>query len=101
MRCYRRSAQREHPAMSVNIWTLGAFPRADKGDRKPQPRIGILPAMIVGLVAFMGTSSLLGFMVNIADQASLAIHVGQTRDVRGLQTALADAETDVRSYVAT
>jgi diguanylate cyclase (GGDEF)-like protein len=87
--------------MSVNFWSHRRPSPFDNGKAASQPRIGILPAMIVGLVAFMGTCSLLGFMVNIADQASLADHVSQTRDVPALQTALSDAEIDVRSYVAT
>jgi len=87
--------------MSVNFWSH-RFVSSHDGDKgKPQTRIGILPAMIVGLAAFMGTCSLLGFMVNISDQAHLVDHVAQTRDVRALYTSLSDAEIDARGYVAT
>ncbi len=64
-------------------------------------RLVSLPVMLVGLVTFMGLSTIIGFFVSQHDQARLLDYRFVTADVRTLQQALVDAETGVRGFVLT
>lgn len=64
-------------------------------------KYGTLPTMAVLLVAFMGVSSVVGFMLSRDDQMKLWDYRTATREVRVFQVALIDAETGIRGYVLT
>jgi diguanylate cyclase (GGDEF)-like protein len=57
--------------------------------------------LLVGLVAFMGLSTIVGFFISEREQARLLDYRYVTGDVRTLQQALVDAETGVRGFVLT
>jgi diguanylate cyclase (GGDEF)-like protein len=61
----------------------------------------MLPLVAVILVACMGISSIVGFVLTTRDQSKLRDYRIVTRDVRFLQGALIDAETGVRGFVLT
>lgn len=85
--------------MSVGTWNGAGAVLPEQSRRRQRERMRILPVMIVAVVAFMGANSVAGFLINIADQASLADRETETQQVRQLETALIDAETGVRGYV--
>jgi diguanylate cyclase (GGDEF)-like protein len=60
-----------------------------------------LSAIIIALVALMGVSTSITFVVSSADQARLRDYISATRNVRMVQIALLDAETGVRGVVLT
>jgi diguanylate cyclase (GGDEF)-like protein len=57
--------------------------------------------LTVGLLAVMGMSFLVGFVISGGHQAELGDYRSVTRDIRTLQAALVDAETGVRGFVLT
>ncbi len=60
-----------------------------------------LSAIIIALVALMGVSTSIVFVVSSGDQARLRDYISATRNVRLVQIALLDAETGVRGVVLT
>jgi diguanylate cyclase (GGDEF)-like protein len=58
-----------------------------------------LSAIIIALVALMGISTFITFIVSNSDQARLRDYIAATRSVRQVQIALLDAETGVRGVV--
>lgn len=58
-----------------------------------------LAALIIGLVAVMGASTFVAFIVSNSDQARVRAYIYETRDVRLIQFALLNAETGVRGVV--
>lgn len=60
-----------------------------------------LPLLAVLLVAFMGISSVAGFVLSRNEQVKLQDHRTVTRAVHEFQEALIDAETGIRGYVLT
>jgi diguanylate cyclase (GGDEF)-like protein len=61
--------------------------------------IGLVGAGVMLLVALMGVSAAIGFVLSSRDQARLRDDRAVTRDVRVFQQALVDAETGVRGFV--
>jgi diguanylate cyclase (GGDEF)-like protein len=61
--------------------------------------LGLIGAGVMLLIALMGVSALVGFLLSSHDQARLREDRAITRDVRVFQQALVDAETGVRGFV--
>jgi diguanylate cyclase (GGDEF)-like protein len=77
-----------------------AIPSLSRAIQKARWR-AILPALAVSLVAFMGISSVVGFVLSTNDQTQLLDFRAVTREVRLFQEALVDAETGLRGFLLT
>lgn len=71
------------------------------GQPRRLPSVGLVPMIVILLVAFMGVSAVAGFFLSASDQARLRESRAVTNDVRSLQQALIDGETGVRGFLLT
>ncbi len=62
-------------------------------------RLWLLSALTVGFIAVMALTSVVGFVFSSGREARLTDYRVVSRDVRGLQQGLIDAETGVRGFV--
>jgi diguanylate cyclase (GGDEF)-like protein len=85
--------------LAIRVPEAGWVPKA--GGVLKAGRRKMLPALAISLVAFMGVSSVVGFVLSTSDQHKLLDFRLVTRDVRLFQEALIGAESGIRGFVLT